>query len=68
VLSNRSRPLASTVDTDGPFCPAEALIGIALDGYGIYGPEEDRAIASDLDACSGHVSETASSAPSTTTT
>ena len=36
----------------------EALIGFAFDGYGIYGPEEDRAIPSDLDECSGHVSDT----------
>ncbi len=38
---------------------AEALVGFAYDGYGIYGPEEDRAIPADLDACSGHISETA---------
>ena len=37
----------------------EALIGFAYDGYGIYGPEEDRAIPLDLDQCSGHVSDTA---------
>ncbi len=37
----------------------EALVGFAYDGYGIYGPEEDRAIPADLDACSGHISETA---------
>ncbi|WP_128646960.1 YHYH protein, partial [Rhodococcus sp. BS-15] len=37
---------------------AEALIGLAYDGYGIYGPEEDRDIPTDLDECSGHVSET----------
>ncbi len=37
----------------------EALMGLAYDGYGIYGPEEDRAIPADLDGCSGHVSETA---------
>lgn len=36
----------------------EALIGFAYDGYGIYGPEEDRDIPSDLDKCSGHVSTT----------
>ena len=36
----------------------EALIGFAYDGYAIYGPEEDRAIPSDLDECSGHVSDT----------
>ena len=33
---------------------AEALVALAYDGYGIYGPEEDRAIPSDLDECSGH--------------
>ena len=38
---------------------AEALVGFAYDGYGIFGPEEDRDIPSDLDECSGHVSETA---------
>ena len=38
---------------------AEALVGFAYDGYGIYGPEEDRAIPDDLDECSGHVAETA---------
>ena len=37
---------------------AEALVGLAYDGYGIYGPEEDRAIPADLDECSGHISET----------
>lgn len=37
----------------------EALVGFAFDGYAIYGPEEDRAIPSDLDECSGHVSDTA---------
>ena len=37
----------------------EALVGFAYDGYGIYGPEEDRDIPTDLDDCSGHVSETA---------
>ena len=37
----------------------EALVGFSFDGYGIYGPEEDRAIPSDLDECSGHVSDTA---------
>ena len=36
----------------------EALIGFSYDGHAIYGPEEDRAIPSDLDACSGHVSDT----------
>ena len=36
----------------------EALVGFAFDGYGIYGPEEDGAVPSDLDACSGHVSDT----------
>lgn len=37
----------------------EALVGFAYDGYAIYGPEEDREIPSDLDGCSGHVSDTA---------
>lgn len=36
----------------------EALLGFAFDGYGIYGPEEGGAVSSDLDECSGHVSET----------
>lgn len=38
---------------------AEALVGFSYDGHPIYGPEEDGAIASDLDDCSGHVSDTA---------
>ncbi len=37
----------------------ETLIGFAFDGYGIYGPEEDGAVPSDLDACNGHISDTA---------
>ena len=37
---------------------AEALVGFAYDGHAIYGPEEDSAIPSDLDECSGHVSDT----------
>ena len=36
----------------------ESLLGFAFDGYAIYGPEEDREIPSDLDECSGHVSDT----------
>lgn len=36
----------------------EALIGFAFDGYPIYGPEEDGEMPTDLDECSGHVSET----------
>ncbi len=36
----------------------EALVAFAYDGFGIYGPEEDRAIPSDLDECLGHVSDT----------
>ena len=36
----------------------EALVGFAFDGYGIYGPEEDGSVPSDLDECSGHVSDT----------
>lgn len=36
----------------------EGLLGFAFDGYAIYGPEEDGALASDLDECSGHVSDT----------
>ena len=48
---------------------AEALVGFAYDGYGIYGPEEDRAIPDDLDACSGHTCpRPPSSARPTTTT
>ncbi len=38
---------------------AEALVGFAYDGYAIFGPEEDRALPTDLDECSGHTSETA---------
>ena len=38
---------------------AEALVGLAYDGFGIYGPVEDGAVPDDLDECSGHVSETA---------
>ena len=34
-------------------------VAVAYDGYAIFGPEEDRAIPSDLDECSGHVSVTA---------
>ncbi|MGA9278723.1 hypothetical protein [Ilumatobacter sp.] len=38
---------------------AAHLVPMALfDGSAIYGPEEDREIPSDLDECSGHVSET----------
>jgi hypothetical protein len=37
---------------------AEALVGFAFDGYGILGPEEDGAVPTDLDECSGHVSDT----------
>lgn len=36
----------------------EALVGFAFDGYPIYGPEENRDIPNDLDACSGHTSST----------
>ena len=36
----------------------EALIGFVYDGYALYGPEENGEIPSDLDECSGHVSET----------
>ena len=53
-LDEAGADVTCSVDQD-----AEALIGFAYDGYGIYGPEEDRAIPDDLDACSGHVSETA---------
>ena len=53
-LDEAGAGVTCSVDQD-----VEALIGFAFDGYGIYGPEEDRAIPSDLDACSGHVSETA---------
>jgi hypothetical protein len=37
----------------------ETLIGFSYDGYPLYGPVEDRAVPSDLDECSGHVSDTA---------
>ena len=36
----------------------EALVGFAFDGYPIYGPEENGAVPTDLDACSGHVGAT----------
>lgn len=36
----------------------EALLGFSYDGYSIYGPEENQEIPTDLDDCSGHVSET----------
>lgn len=36
----------------------EALVGFAFDGYPIYAPEENRSIPTDLDACSGHTSDT----------
>ncbi len=36
----------------------EALIGFAFDGYAIYGPDEGGAVPTDLDECSGHVSDT----------
>jgi len=37
----------------------EALFGFAYDGYAIYGPQEDGATPTDLDACNGHTSTTA---------
>lgn len=37
---------------------SEALVGFSFDGYGIYGPEEDGVVPTDLDQCSGHVSDT----------
>ncbi len=37
----------------------EAAVALAFDGYVIYGPEEDGEVPTDLDACGGHVSETA---------
>ncbi len=53
-LDEAGADVTCSVDQD-----AEALIGFAYDGYGIYGPEEDRAIPEDLDECSGHTSDTA---------
>ena len=53
-LDEAGADVSCSVDQD-----AEALIGFAYDGYAVYGPEEDRAIPADLDACSGHISETA---------
>ncbi len=53
-LDEAGADVTCSVDQD-----TEALIGFAYDGYGIYGPEEDRAIPDDLDACSGHESATA---------
>ncbi len=53
-LDDAGAEVTCTVEQD-----TEALVGFAYDGYGIFGPEEDRDIPSDLDECSGHVSETA---------
>ncbi len=53
-LDEAGADVTCTIEQD-----SEALVGFAFDGYGIYGPEEDRAIPSDLDECSGHVSDTA---------
>ncbi len=53
-LDQANAGVTCSVDQD-----AEALVGFAYDGYGIYGPEEDQAIPDDLDKCSGHTSETA---------
>ena len=53
-LDEAGADVTCSVDQD-----PEALIGFAYDGYAIYGPQEDRAIPTDLDACSGHTSETA---------
>ena len=36
----------------------ESLVGFSFDGYAIYGPEEDGAVPTDLDDCSGHISDT----------
>lgn len=52
-LDEAGTELTCSVDQD-----VEALIGFAYDGYGIYGPEEDGAVPTDLDECSGHVSST----------
>lgn len=52
-LDEAGTDLTCEVDQD-----VEALIGFAYDGYGIYGPEEDGAVPSDLDECAGHVSAT----------
>ncbi len=52
-LDEAGADVACAVDQD-----VEALLGFAYDGYGLYGPEEDGAVAADLDECSGHVSET----------
>ncbi|HUS44313.1 MAG TPA: YHYH protein [Ilumatobacteraceae bacterium] len=52
-LDEAGTGLTCDVDQD-----VEALIGFSFDGYAIYGPEENRAIPSDLDECSGHVSDT----------
>ncbi|MEG9225534.1 YHYH protein [Aeromicrobium sp. Sec7.5] len=53
-LDEAGAPVTCSVEQD-----AEALVGFGYDGFGIYGPEEDRDIPSDLDECSGHISETA---------
>ena len=52
-LNDAGAAVTCSIDQD-----AEALLGFAYDGYGIYGPEEGRDIPTDLDECSGHVSET----------
>ena len=52
-LDEAGADVACSVEQD-----LEALVGFAYDGYGIYGPEEDRDIPTDLDDCSGHVSTT----------
>lgn len=53
ILDDAGTGLTCGVEQD-----VEALLGFSYDGYGIYGPEEDGAVPSDLDECSGHVSET----------
>ena len=52
-LDQAGADVSFSVDQD-----SEALLAFAYDGYGIYGPEENRAIPADLDECSGHVSQT----------
>ncbi len=49
---------AGTGLTCGIAQDVEALLGFSYDGHGIYGPEEDGEVPSDLDECSGHVSVT----------
>ncbi|NNF54301.1 MAG: YHYH protein [Acidimicrobiales bacterium] len=52
-LDEAGTGLTCEVDQD-----VEALLGFSYDGYGIYGPEENGEVPTDLDECSGHVADT----------